>query len=80
MPTPTPTPMATPLLDLGLGDGEWLAEPVGDDEDVVVAIVVLLVLALLAVYVAEVSMVVTMVPADNVKTAEGSEQLHPLNP
>jgi hypothetical protein len=73
--------MATPLLlDFGEGVAELLAEPVGDDEDVVVAIVVLVVLALLAVYVAEGSMVVTINPAAKVKTAEGSEQLHPLNP
>ena len=81
MPTPTPTPIATPWLALGLAVGALLAEvPVGDDDFVVVAGELLVELLTLAVYVAEGSIVVTTVPAFKVKTADGSEQLHPLNP
>lgn len=79
--TPTPTPMATPWVGAGLEIGVLLPDVwVADDEEVVVAGELLVDVLTLAVYVAEGSMVVTTVPAFSVKTAEGSEQLHPPNP
>jgi len=44
------------------------------------AVVILLIVLGLGVYVAEGSIVVTMVAADKLKTCEGSEQLQPPSP
>ena len=81
MPTPTPTPIATPLLGVGAAVVGLLGDSVGVVvvEDVMVAELLVL-LALLAVKIAEGSIVVTTVPAFKVKAAEGSEQLQPPNP
>jgi hypothetical protein len=80
--------MATPLVDfaaaVAAAAGEVLAELDGVVEEVVVVVeelpVLVLVLALLSVKVAEGLIVVIAVPVFRVKTALGSEQLHPLSP